>query len=821
MISTKYKIGGMNCGHCLKTVEKAIQDLPGVQKVTVTLDPPEATVENENSDLVASVVEAVKKSGYSCAPLNMNVEIKADAKTNPSRGMPPPVFVPPMAAGQSGSSTPILLAIEGMTCAACVSKVEKALSRVPGVTAVQVNLATRSAHLKTSPGASIQQKLLKSVHRAGYKARIVQNLQDVVSEKGSARQATRSRWQVIGAALFSTPVMFLSMAGIHSDLSNYAQATLSAIVVFGFGFQFFKNALRLLWRRTASMDSLIALGAGTAFFFSWDEMLRGVHHLFFETGVMIVTLILLGRYLESATRGKAMDAIRSLIQLQPRMATLLLAEGQSQEIAVEEVKPEDRLLIKPGERVPVDGRIAAGGASVDESMLTGESLPVEKRVGDSVTGGTLSLSGSMEVIAEKVGQDTVLAHILQVTYEAQSSKAPVQHLADRIAAVFVPAVLTVGAATFFVRWLLIHMPMEEALIPAVAVLVVACPCALGLATPTAIIAASGKAARMGVLIRNAEILEKAEKVDTLVMDKTGTLTEGKPVVAEFSSIEGLDWKPLLSKIGAVAICSEHPLSRAIAAFAQSECGTIGIADSFESFSGQGVIGMAEGHPVVAGSPGFVSSRGIMVPPLKNIDENAENQGRTLVLAALDQSLVAYFVIADSLRASAHDTVRELKVMGLRVMMLTGDAQEAAYAMARRVGIVPANVRCRVLPDDKANEVKRLQSQGGVVAMIGDGINDAPALAQADLSIAMGTGTDLAMEVADITLVKGDLSKVAAALQLSHRTMRIIKQNLFWAFSYNVIGIPVAALGYLNPMIAAAAMALSSVSVVSNSLRLKK
>lgn len=821
MISTKYKIGGMSCGRCAKTVEKAIRELPGVQKVAVTLDPPEATVENENPNHMTSVIEAVKKSGYTCAPLEVEAEIIADDKKSRSAEVSLPASMQRLAMEQNDSSTPILLAIDGMTCAACVSKVEKALSQVPGVDAVQVNLATRSAHLRARQDASIQEKLLKAVHRVGYKGRVIQQLQEVISEKDSARQAARSRWNVIGAALFSFPVMVLSMTGIHSDLSNYTQAGLAAVVVFVFGFQFFKNALRMLWHRTANMDSLIALGGGTAFFFSWNEMLRGIHHLYFETSVMIVTLILLGRYLESATRGKAMDAIHSLIQLQPRMATLLLSDGHPREIAVEEVRPEDRLLIKPGERVPVDGRIAAGMASVDESMLTGESLPVEKAIGDSVTGGTLNLAGSMEIIAEKVGKETVLAHILQVTYEAQASKAPVQHLADRIAAVFVPAVLTVAVATFFVRWLLIHMTLEQALIPAVAVLVVACPCALGLATPTAIIAASGKAAQMGVLIRNAEILEKAEKVDTLVMDKTGTLTEGKPAVAEFSSIKGLDWKPLLAKIGAVTICSEHPLSRAIAAFAQSECGTIDIADSFESFSGQGIIGVVDGHPVAVGSPGFVSSRGIMVPPLKNINEDAEHQGRTLVLAALDQSLVAYFVIADSLRASAHETVRELKVMGLRVMMLTGDAQEAAYAMARRVGIVPANVRCRVLPDEKANEVRRLQSQGGIVAMIGDGINDAPALVQADLSIAMGTGTDLAMEVADITLVKGDLSRVAAALHLSQRTMRIIKQNLFWAFSYNVIGIPVAALGYLNPMIAAAAMALSSVSVVSNSLRLKK
>ena len=359
------------------------------------------------------------------------------------------------------------------------------------------------------------------------------------------------------------------------------------------------------------------------------------------------------------------------------------------------------------------------------------------------------------------------------------------------------------------------------MIPAVAVLVVACPCALGLATPTAIIATAGRAAQLGVLIRNAAILERAGKIDTLVLDKTGTLTEGRPSVVEFSSVEGFDWKILLSQLGAVTKCSEHPLSRAITAYAEMECGPLDLAKDFQSHTGQGVVGKIDGHSVVVGNASFVSSRGIMVPPLKNINEGAEGQGRTLVLAALDQRVVAFFVVADPLRETAHDSIRDLKALGLRVMMLTGDAQETAYAIGRRVGIVPANVKALTLPGEKAEEIKRLQALGGVVAMMGDGINDAPALAQADLGIAMGTGTDLAIEVADITLMQGDLSKVGMTIQLSRRTMQIIRQNLYWAFLYNVIGIPVAALGYLNPMIAAAAMALSSISVVANSLRLKK
>lgn len=690
-------------------------------------------------------------------------------------------------------------AVKGMTCASCAARVEKAVRRVPGVESASVNLATEKA---VYVGGAAPEAVFAAVEKIGYHAEAV---------KEGAKPTIQARKEManfIVAAALTLPVFIISMFMLKFPYSDWTQMVLTAAVLFYAGREFFAKAILLLRHFSANMDTLIAMGSFAAFGFS-AAMLLFAHeehpHLYFETGAMIVTLILLGRFLEAAAKGRASSAIRELMALRPD-AALVRRGGEWTQIPTSEVKVGDVLLVKPGAKIPVDGVVIEGASSVDESMITGESMPAKKEKDSEVTGATINGTGSLTVRAAKIGADTVLARIIRMVEHAQASKAPVQRLVDRVAGIFVPAVIIVAAATFAL-WMLFNGDIDPSIRAAVAVLVIACPCALGLATPTAIIVGTGAAAKHGILIRNAESLETAHNLNVLVFDKTGTITEGRPRVVEFRNQGGM--ADALSLIASCESRSEHPLADAIVAYALKKDIDLVEVSEFESTPGAGVAATVNGRRVIAGSRRFLEERGVKV----------ETAGaRTEVFAAIDGKLAAVIEVADPVKETSREAVASLRKMGVRAVMASGDNQATARAVASDVGI--DEVRAPVRPEEKARLVEELRGEGRVVGMVGDGINDAPALAAADVGFAIGTGTDVAMETAQVTLVKGDIAKVAAAIRLSRATMRTIRQNLFWAFGYNTLAIPVAALGLLHPMLAAGAMALSSVSVVTNSLRLR-
>ncbi len=802
----------MHCNGCVQTVEKSIRRVPGVSDVHVDLLSQQGRVSMEDLSVDGAIKQAVQEAGY-------DIEDWVDLRRREDRAIEQKAakdgFTAVAGAG-AGPLSPFRFAIEGMTCASCVAKVEKAILRVPHVRNVMVNLATNSATVRADSEELDAARVENEVQKAGYSARLLKSTEPFVREPTAARVERNRFW---GAALSSFPVVAVGMLELHFPGHALLQIVLSTIVVFGFGKQFFLIAWKQARHFSANMDSLIAMGGGSAYFFSVYLVVEGSHHLYFETAVMIITLILLGRYLEARAKGKASEAIRRLAGLRPRVAHVL-RDSTETDIPVDELVVSDLLLVRPGERMPVDGIVVEGESAVDESMLTGESLPVDKYASNSVAGGTLNLSGALRVKVTRVGKDTILAGIIRMTEEAQASKAGIQRLADRVASIFVPVVIAVALATLTVRWLFLSGSLESAWLPAVAVLVIACPCALGLATPTAIMVAIGKATNSGILIRNAESLERARAIDTIVFDKTGTITEGRPRVENLVLADGIDRSQVLSRIMSLVNRSEHPLSRAVETFLRTERLEMLEVQQFRSVTGLGVTGIVSGDEVVVGSAEFLLSQGIDIKELSSQTQDFIGQGKTLILGAIQRRSVAGFALADEVRKSARPAIDKLRSMDLKLLMLTGDEPGAALAIALEAGISPENVRARVLPQDKVEWVRKLQMEGRVVAVVGDGINDAPALAQADLGIAMGNGTDIAMESASMTLVKGDLERVCDAIRLSRHTLSIIKQNLFWAFGYNVVAIPLAALGLLNPMIAAAAMSFSSISVVLNSLRLR-
>ncbi|MBI4240731.1 MAG: heavy metal translocating P-type ATPase [Candidatus Rokubacteria bacterium] len=732
--------------------------------------------------------------------------------------------------------TKLELTVKGMHCASCVSKVEAALAGVPGVLEAQVNLATERARVRLLPDRASVADLRAAVRAAGYEIPEEAAVPDRERETRERENRLLRLKFLVGAAL-SVPVVIGSMTDFFpwapAWLRNpWALMVLTIPVQFWVGWYFHAGFLKDLRYRSASMASLVSIGTNAAFFFSaavtlWPHAFMELGAMtYYETAAVLMTLIVLGRWLEARARGRTSEAIRRLMALAPKTARVL-RNGREEDLPVAEVVAGDLIRVRPGDKIPVDGEVVEGASAVDESMLTGESLPVEKRLGVRVIGGSVNRTGSFTFRATRVGKDTVLAQIIRLVEEAQGSKAPIQRLADQVSAVFVPIVLVIAALTFGVWWAWgPHPAFLFALTNAVAVLVIACPCAMGLATPTAIMVGTGKGAELGVLIKSAEALELLHKVTTVVLDKTGTLTVGRPVVTDLVAVNGMEEDAVLALAAAAEQGSEHPLGEAIVTRAKERGVALPPVSHFSAVPGHGIEARVEGQQLLLGNARLLAQHGIEFTGLESKARRFADEGKTAVYVALDGRVAGLIAVADVLKPEAREAVAALKALGLEVVMLTGDSRRTGEAIARQAGII--RVLAEVLPHDKAEEVKRLQGEGRLVAMVGDGINDAPALAQADVGIAMGSGTDVAMEAADITLMRGDLRGVVTAIQLSRRTIRIIRENLGWAFGYNVSLIPVAA-GVLyplwgillSPILAGAAMAFSSVSVVTNSLRLKR
>ena len=713
------------------------------------------------------------------------------------------------------------LPISGMTCASCAGRVERALAKVPGVNSVTVNLANERAHVQVQPQTD-PQTLINAVSHAGYSATLLQD--ERVEADRKADTLHRERRALLLAILLAVPLvvpMLLSPLGVHWMLPAWAQAALTTPVQFILGARFYVAAWKAVRSGAGNMDLLVAIGTSAGYglsLYQWLTAAPGTApHLYFEASAVVIALVLLGKYLESRAKRQTASAIRALEALRPDRA-LRVVDGIEQEVAISELQLEDRVLVKPGERFPVDGDVIEGHSHADEALITGESLPVAKEPGDRVTGGAINGEGRLLVRTTALGSETVLARIIRLVEDAQTGKAPIQRLVDRVSQVFVPVVLLIAFITL-AGWLLAGASLEVALINAVAVLVIACPCALGLATPTAIMAGTGVAARHGILIKDAEALERAHEVTAVVFDKTGTLTSGTPRITNMIALEGNE-EQLLQRAGALQRGSEHPLAKAVLDVCHEWQLKLDEIENSHALSGRGIAGTVQGHELVLGNRRLLEESGL---PMGDLAESAriwEAEGRTLswlIERAPDPHVIGLFAFGDSLKPGTDEAVRELNARGITSHLLTGDNRGSAQVVAKALGI--HDVHAEVLPADKSATVMQLKSHN-VVAMVGDGINDAPALAAADIGIAMGSGTDVAMQAAGITLMRGDPRLVPAALDISRRTYAKIRQNLFWAFVYNLIGIPLAALGYLNPVLAGAAMALSSVSVVSNALLLK-
>ena len=777
-------IDGMTCASCAGRVEKSLAKVPGVRSVSVNLATEQARIEAPAESLPA-LVEAVQQAGYSVPAHSLELDIS------------------------------------GMTCASCAGRVEKALAKVPGVKSVSVNLATERAHVEllgqVDPGL-----LITAVTQAGYGASLHQS--EKTTEDDQQKRLHRERWALTLAIVLALPLvlpMLLAPFGIHWMLPAWAQFVLATPVQFVLGARFYVAAWKAVKAGAGNMDLLVALGTSAGYglsLYEWAIAEPGsMPHLYFEASAVVIALVLLGKYLESRAKRQTASAIRALEALRPERA-LRMVDGQEQDVAISDLRLNDLVLVKPGERFPVDGEVVEGQSHADEALISGESLPVPKQPGDKVTGGAINGEGRLIIKTMALGTETVLARIIRLVEDAQSAKAPIQKLVDKVSQVFVPVVLLIALATLL-GWWLYGAPIETALINAVAVLVIACPCALGLATPTAIMAGTGVAARHGILIKDAEALERAHEVSAVVFDKTGTLTSGTPQIAHFSALDG-DEARLLQAAGALQRGSEHPLAKAVLdACAARDLKVPDVTDS-QSLTGRGIAGTLEGRRLALGNRRLLEETGLNPGSLAASASAWETEGRTLswlIEQSPQPQVLGLFAFGDTLKPGAQSAIAQLNARHISSHLLTGDNRGSAKVVAEALGI--SDVHAEVLPADKAATVAELKKTG-VVAMVGDGINDAPALAAADIGIAMGGGTDVAMHAAGITLMRGDPRLVPAALEISRKTYAKIRQNLFWAFIYNVIGIPLAAFGFLNPVLAGAAMAFSSVSVVSNALLLK-
>jgi len=793
-IKSTIKIGGMSCAACSARVEKKLNNLPGVKQAQVNLLSNKATTFYDPEIIkLSDLEEAIRKIGYEVLPEEDSNYLQA------------------------------ALAIEGMSCAACSARIDKKLNITPGVVNASVNLLTNLATVEYDPQLISLGEIEKVVDNLGYQARWIEQ-RDLPADKPGDDAEIKKLQLLLGASAILAFPLILNMILMLFDIrvsflhNPYWQLALATPVQFIIGYRFYRSAFLALRSGGSNMDVLVVLGTTAAYFYSLYNISRSeMHNIYFEASATIITLILLGKYLEERAKNKTSEAIRVLGSLQPRSARVV-RQGEEMDLPIEEVRTGDLVVIRPGERIPVDGIVEEGHSAVDESMLTGESLPVEKRPGDPVVGASINKNGSLKFVVTRTGQDTTLAQIIRIVEEAQGSKAPVQKIADQVSGIFVPVVIGIALLTFILQYWS-NTNISIAVTTAVAVLVIACPCALGLATPTAIMVGTGKGAENGLLIKGGEFLELLHKVDVVVLDKTGTITRGKPALTDIVTLDGYVEGEILRWSGILEKHSEHPLGEAIYASAREHYGNLPDPEDFKNYPGQGVTGKSAHLALVIGNRSFLQSQAIDTAEAEDRARQLEEAGKTAMYLAIDGKLAGLVAVADTIKENAFSAIQALIDMGLEAYMISGDNQHTARAIARQVGI--EKVLAEVLPERKAEEIEKIKQSGKIVAMVGDGINDAPALATADIGIAIGSGTDVAMETAGIVLMSGDLRGISAAIKLSRQTMRIIKQNLFWAFFYNSIGIPFAALGFLSPVIAGAAMAFSSVSVVSNSLRLRR
>ncbi|WML24917.1 heavy metal translocating P-type ATPase [Neobacillus sp. OS1-33] len=797
---TTLQITGMTCAACAVRIEKGLNKVEGVEAATVNLALERSSIKYDPAVTNLGALEKkVRDLGYDVVTEKAEFDIR------------------------------------GMTCAACATRIEKGLNKLNGVSKANVNLALEKATVEFNPSALSKNEIIQKVEALGYSAMVNDEAQQKETADYRQKEIEKQTGKFIFSTILSLPLLW-AMVGHFSFTSfiyvpemfmnPWVQLALATPVQFIIGKQFYVGAFKALKNKSANMDVLVALGTSAAYFYSVYlsfSALGGTAHtveLYYETSSILITLIILGKLFEAKAKGRSSEAIKKLMGLQAKTA-LIERNGIEQEVPLEEVIVGDIIHVKPGEKIPVDGRIVDGRSAIDESMLTGESVPVDKSIGDEVIGATINKNGFLKIEATKVGKDTALAQIIKVVEEAQGSKAPIQRLADQISGVFVPIVVGIAIVTFIV-WYLWAAPGDfaEALEKMIAVLVIACPCALGLATPTSIMAGSGRAAEFGILFKGGEHLEMTHRISTIILDKTGTVTNGAPVLTDvILESSSLNEEELLSLVGSAEKQSEHPLAQAIVEGIKEKGIDFKEVTTFESIPGFGIMATVDGNELLIGTRKLMNKYQVAIDPALDKMDRLEREGKTAMLVAVNQSFAGIVAVADTIKDTSKSAIKRLKEMGLEVIMITGDNQQTASSIAAEVGI--DQVIAEVLPEGKADEVKKLQAQGKKVAMVGDGINDAPALAVADIGMAIGTGTDVAMEAADITLIRGDLNSIADAIYMSKKTINNIKQNLFWAFGYNTLGIPIAALGFLAPWLAGAAMAFSSVSVVLNALRLQK
>lgn len=793
---TNLQISGMTCAACAVRIEKGLKRLEGVEEANVNLALERSNVKyNPEKIKMEDIEKKIKDLGYDV----VNEKAEFD--------------------------------ITGMTCAACATRIEKGLNKLEGVVKANVNLALEKATVEYNSAVLKPGEIIKKVENLGYGALIKEDAKETSDHR--QKEIEKQSGKFIFSAILSFPLLwamvghfsFTSFIWVPKMFMNpWVQLALATPVQLFIGKQFYVGAYKALKNKSANMDVLVALGTSAAYFYSLYLSLvsiGGMDHsveLYYETSSILITLIILGKLFEAKAKGRSSEAIKKLMGLQAKTA-IVERDGVEQEIPIEDVIVGDIVQIKPGDKIPVDGKVLEGSSAIDESMLTGESVPVDKTIGDEVIGATINKNGFLLIEATKVGRDTALSQIIKVVEEAQGSKAPIQRLADKISGVFVPIVVALAVLAFIV-WYVWGAPGDfaEALEKLIAVLVIACPCALGLATPTSIMAGSGRAAEYGVLFKGGEHLEMTHKISTVVLDKTGTVTNGTPVLTDVITVQTLKEAEFLSLVGSAEKQSEHPLAQAIVQGIKEKEISLKDVTDFEAIPGFGIKATVDGKELLVGTRKLMSKYNVAVDSYGQMDE-LEKAGKTAMLVAINNQYAGMVAVADTIKETSKSAISRLKDMGIEVIMITGDNKQTAQAIASQVGV--EKVIAEVLPEGKADEIKKLQAAGKKVAMVGDGINDAPALAIADIGMAIGTGTDVAMEAADITLIRGDLNSIADATFMSKKTIRNIKQNLFWALAYNTLGIPVAALGFLAPWLAGAAMAFSSVSVVLNALRLQK